>query len=137
MHDLLRIGLVTADPRYDELAEGVSRAFSTDIGRMPSGFAHMMGALDRALGGSKVVVIVGDPGAEDTAALVSALRTRYLPNKAVLLRRPDGCSEGLAGCAPYLPQYEAKDGRATAYVCQRDMCRPATHDVGKMLEYLS
>ena len=136
MHNLLRISQINADPHYEELAEDIARAFSTDVGKMPSGFTQMMGALDRALGGSKVVVIVGDPGAEDTAALMSALRTRYLPNKVALFRRADECSEGLAGCAPYLPSYEAKDGRATAYVCQRDMCKPPTHDAGQMLELL-
>ena len=52
-------------------------------------------AVDFMSGPSYEVVVAGKPEAEDTKKMVNALRTRFLPNKVVILR-PDGWVCGLA-----------------------------------------
>ncbi len=46
-------------------------------------------ALDFAHGPSYEVVIVGNPQAEDTKAMVSSLRKAFVPNKVVIFRPAD------------------------------------------------
>jgi uncharacterized protein YyaL (SSP411 family) len=114
----------------------MGRAFSTEAGKLPSGFAQMMNALDMALGGAQEVVVVGDPDTEDTEAMVDALRRPFLPNKVVLLRRPGEDGDPIVSLAPFLKEHQQVDGRATAYVCRDHFCRNPTTDIQTMLGLL-
>ncbi|NIP36568.1 MAG: thioredoxin domain-containing protein, partial [Thermoplasmata archaeon] len=58
MLNVLRLSHLTGDAGLAERASEMGRAFSTEAGRLPSGFAQMMSALDLALGDGQEVVIV-------------------------------------------------------------------------------
>jgi uncharacterized protein YyaL (SSP411 family) len=67
------------------------------------------------------VAIVGDPGASDTVALVGeVLRRRWLPN--VVLGVVSPVEPDLEQIA-LLAERPQVDGKATAYVCERFVCR--------------
>jgi uncharacterized protein YyaL (SSP411 family) len=136
MLNLLRLSHLTGDPELAQRASELGQAFSTDVGRLPSGFTQMMSALDLALGGGQELVIVGEPDAEDTGAMVEALRAPFLPNKVVLLRRPGEGGGTLVELAPFLEEHHQVDGRATAYVCRDHFCNNPTTDVQTMLDLL-
>jgi uncharacterized protein YyaL (SSP411 family) len=97
----------------------------------------MLLALDLAIGPSQEVVVVGDPASEGVGAMLRELRSRFLP-RAVVLHRPgdDGAAAQIVGVAPYLAEFRARDGKATAYVCTQWFCRNPTTDVGEMLRQL-
>ncbi len=136
MLNLLRLHHLTGDTDLAERAADMGRAFSTEAGKLPSGFTQMMNALDMALGGAQEVVIVGDPDAEDTRAMIEALREPFLPNKVVLLRRPGEAGSPIVELAPFLEEHHQLDGRATAYVCRDHFCRNPTTDVQTMLDLM-
>jgi hypothetical protein len=93
-------------------------------------------ALDFGIGPCYEVVIAGKAKAEDTKAMVKALRTHFLPNKVVLLN-PDGrASPTIAKFAEFIRNQPSIDGRATAYVCTNYNCQLPTTDINKMLELL-
>jgi uncharacterized protein YyaL (SSP411 family) len=133
---LVRLSHLTGDPALAERAAELGQAFSSDVDRMPSGFTQMMSALDLALGGGREVVLVGDPDAQDTIEMVSALRRPFLPDKVVLLKRPDEAEGGIVALAPFLKDHHRLDGRATAYVCRDHFCSNPTTDVQTMLDLL-
>ena len=136
MLDLVLLSHMTGDTDLAKRASELGRAFSGDVGRMPSGFTQMMSVLDLALGGGREVVIVGDPEAEDTRAMVDALRRPFLPGKVVILKRPDEGEDGIVGLAPFLGDHHQVDGKATAYVCRDHFCQNPTTDVQTMLDLL-
>jgi uncharacterized protein YyaL (SSP411 family) len=136
MLNLLRLSHLTGDPELARRASELGQAFSNDVGRLPSGFTQMMTALDLALGGGQEVVIVGEPEAEDTRAMVGALRAPFLPNKVVLLRRPGDAGKDIVELAPFLEEHHQVEGKATAYVCRDHFCRNPTTDVQTMLDLL-
>ena len=133
---LVRLGRMLADPSLEERAALVMRAFARDIAALPSAHAMMLCALDLALGPTHEVVVVGDPRKDDTRAMLDALRTRFLPHAVVLLRPEGEAGEAIVEVAPYLKDFHAKDGRATAYVCTHQLCKSPTTDVARMLELL-
>ena len=133
MLGLLHLSHITGDPDLARRASELADAFSRDVSRVPMGFTQLLSALDMAMGDFREVVIVGDPEAEDTRAMLEALRAVFVPNKAVLLRRPDEGEEGIVRIAPFLKDHHAIDGKATAYVCQEHLCKDPTTDVDKML----
>jgi uncharacterized protein YyaL (SSP411 family) len=136
MLNLLRLGRMLGDAELEERAAGILRAFSTEVGRMPSAFTQFVTALDFALGPSHEVVIVGDPDAKDTRLMLEALRKRLLPNKVLLFKPSTEERPDIAGRAPFLEEHHAKGGKATAYVCEHHFCHNPTTDVDKMLEEL-
>jgi uncharacterized protein YyaL (SSP411 family) len=136
MLNSLRLGRMTANSDLEEKAAKIGSAFSGSVKQSPSAHTQLMVALDFGIGPCYEVVIAGNVQAEDTKAMVKALRTRFLPNKVVLLN-PDGReSPEVAQLAEFTRNQSSVDGRATAYVCMNYNCKLPTTDINKMLELL-
>ena len=133
---LAKLGRVTTDECYDQAARGVLRAFSRRLAEMPVAHTMMLAAVDFLALPSYEVVIAGDPGAQDTRALLRALGRRFLPSKVVLLR-PPGDEPEIAALAPWTEDQLPQQGRATAYVCRNFACNLPTSDPEKMLALLT
>jgi uncharacterized protein YyaL (SSP411 family) len=71
----------------------------------------------------------------DMKAMLLALRTRFLPNKVVLLR-PHGEAPAIADLAPFVRDQVAQGGRTTAYVCVNRACELPVHEADGMLDLL-
>jgi uncharacterized protein YyaL (SSP411 family) len=136
MLNLLRLGLMTGNADLEERAARIGRAFSGSVKESPAAYTQLMVALDFAIGPSYEVVIVGDPHAEDTAAMIKELGRRFLPNEVALLNRSDGKSPEMASLAEFTRDQSSIGGKATAYVCVNHTCKSPTTDVNKMLQLL-
>ncbi len=136
MLNLLRLGRVTGNTDFEKEADGIGRAFSTTVERAPSGVTQLMAGLDFALGPAYEVIIVGRPEAEDTKAMLKALRAHFVPNKVVLLR-PSGLKDPwITRLAKFTEYHSSINGKATAYVCVNYQCEMPTTDVSEMLGLL-
>ncbi len=134
--DLVRLARMTGAERFETRASELVRAFAGDVASAPQAYPQFLLALDHLVGPSFEVVIAGEPEAEDTQALLAALNGRFQPNKVVLLR-PSGPGQRIVSLAPFTELQDARDGKATAYVCQDFACQQPTHDVATMLAYLA
>jgi uncharacterized protein YyaL (SSP411 family) len=137
MLNLLRLGRMTANSDLEGKAVKIGRAFSRSVKKLPSAHTQLMVALDFGIGPCYEVVIVGNAQAEDTKAMVKALRTRFLPNKVVLLNPTDRESPDIAQLAEFTKNQSSISGKATAYVCLNYNCKLPTTDINKMLELLN
>ena len=133
--NLLRLSRMTADPSLEAKAVDIVRSFALQIEGAPSDFSLMLSAVDLGVGPSYEVVIAGDPSADDTQAMLSALRGEFFPNKVVLLR-PPGESPGIIRLAKYIKNNTSRNGQATACVCLNYYCELPTTDISQMLELL-
>jgi len=124
--NLLRLGRLTGETRYEELAQRTLAAFAGDLGRGGAGHTQCLMALDFALGPTQEVVVVGEREAADTCALLSAIHGTFAPNKVVVLRPAGGDAE-LEQLVPYVAAHEMGDA-ATAYVCENFTCQAPTTD---------
>jgi uncharacterized protein len=89
------------------------------MAQQPTGFGRLLSALNDYLLPNQEIAIVGDPEDEATQELLSEVRSRYLPNTVVALKRPDQEDA-------YLPLLEGRtlvDGRPAAYVCENYACK--------------
>jgi uncharacterized protein YyaL (SSP411 family) len=122
---LLRLSALTGEGRYRDSAEGALRLVTPAAHRYPTAFGQWLIGLQLALAEIEEIAIVGDPGAADTAALLDVVRGRYRPTAVTALAADPGASR-----VPLLAGREARDGRATAYVCRDFACRqPVTEPV--------
>ena len=92
------------------------------MARHPRAFGQALSALDSYLASTKEIVIVGDPQEAATQALLETVHGRYLPNKVLVVARPDQLAT-LSPRIPLLADRTQIDGSATAYVCENYACQ--------------
>ena len=125
---LFRLALFTGEARYEEAAVSALRLVRDALPSAPSGFGQALCALDLYLGPSYEVAIVGDRQAPDTRALVNeALRARWRPNLVLAVASPKDVDA--AETVALLSDRPPIGDHATAYVCQRFVCRMPTTDL--------
>jgi uncharacterized protein YyaL (SSP411 family) len=105
-----------------ERALGVFAARATQFGRA---VPMMLAALSAYHSGVAQVVVVGEASAEDTVALMRAVRQEYMPSTLVVPVTPRH-QEAIARLLPWVGAMERRDGRATAYVCRNFTCQAPT-----------
>jgi uncharacterized protein len=123
---LLKLSLLLDREDYRARAGAVLDSLSGGMERVPGAFGRLLAALDFHLSRVREVAIVGDPASPDTQALIDTVYARYLPNKVVVGRAPE--DEEAPGLVPLLAEREAREGRATAYVCEGYACQNPTTD---------
>ena len=132
---LLRLSHLTGEARYEHAGVSALRLVRDAMAGAPSGFGHALGALDAYLSAVKEVAILGDPEADDTRALVAEITTeRFLPNHVLAVASP--ADEASAARVGLLRDRSQRDGRATAYVCERFECRLPVTDPRALAEQL-
>ena len=137
VYNLLRLAHMTGKTDYTEKAEAIIKALSDPVKKYPAGHSQLMVALEFALNPSYEVVIVGDPQKQDTRLMLAALRRPFIPEKIVLFRPADKSSaEAITAIAPFTRSMAARNGQATAYVCQEFACKLPTTSIEQMLENL-
>ncbi|MDZ4719827.1 MAG: thioredoxin domain-containing protein [Roseiflexaceae bacterium] len=117
---LLRLALIFDQPVYRERAEQVLGSMVPFMERYPTGFGRYLCAAEFARSTPYEVVLVGNPESVDTQAMLMVLFQTFLPNKVVLLQRPD-VEPALQ--TPLLDGRTQINGQATAYVCRNYVCR--------------
>lgn len=135
MLNLLRLGRMTGNTEWEEMADSANKIFSSDIRKAPTGFGFALMSVDFAIGPPQEIIISGKKDSDDTQKMLKLLNNQFLPNTIVLLNDPN--DETIRDLAPYLSEYEMKDGKTTAYVCQNFSCELPTNDPVKMEELIS
>jgi hypothetical protein len=113
---LLRLATLTGDRRYEAPALAILEMLAAPMQRHPTGFAYLLGALERNLRTPIEIVIVGDPTDARTTALRAEVNGRLVPASVTL-------STNAAN--PDIPLLADRPARAapTAYVCEHNACR--------------
>jgi uncharacterized protein YyaL (SSP411 family) len=134
--NLLRLSYLTGDHELEEKADILNRVFSEKVKSNPLAYTQFLSAIDLAIGPSYSLVIGGNAQEEDTRAMIEAVNTSYIPNKVFILRKTEQENPEIDSYSNFVQFFENLDGKATAYVCINKTCKPPTHEIGKMLEYL-
>ena len=137
MLNLLRLGRINASSGLEDIAAETGKAFSKTANDSPLFHTQLLTALSFAVGPSYEIVIVGKSNARDTAEMLRAVRSNFIPNKVIIFRPTNRDNSALDGIAGYTKEFESIDGKATAYVCQNYVCSLPTTDIDKMLELLN
>ncbi len=119
---LLRLALLTGDAGYETAGLSALRLVRDAMAGAPTGFGHALSALDLYVGPAREVAIVGDLASPDTRTLVQEVTGRvFRPNVVLAVGHPG--DEHAQQIIPLLRDREARDGAATAYVCEGFVCR--------------
>ena len=76
----------------------------------------------------KEIVVVTPPDGDGASAMLTALHARFVPNRVLVVVAEGRPLDALAGAIPLVAGKTTRDGRATAYVCERRVCQRPTSD---------
>jgi len=99
--------------------------------RYPTAFGHALGVADMLIHGAVEIAIVGEVESPDFKQLERAAAERYVPSLVLAGGSPSQNSE-----IALLADREARDGRATAYVCRGYACDAPATTVELLVEQL-
>jgi len=121
---LQRLTALTNEARYADVVERVLTRAVPLLREVPSGVAALLEVADAYVAGVWEVAVVGQPGAPDTEALLDAVHLAVRTDVALAV----GDHETDPPPLPLLAGRRRREGRATAYVCQRFVCQAPTTD---------
>ena len=135
--NLLRLHTLTGDDRYRQRAERAISAFSGSLKRHPTGLSVMLSAVEHHLDRPREVVIMTPDTRQSAAPLLEVLRRTYLPNYVLVVTTPGPEQLALAAEVPLVKHKVVRNGRPTAYVCERGMCKLPTTDPKVLAQQLA
>jgi uncharacterized protein YyaL (SSP411 family) len=115
---LLRLAVLVGNDDYRREAARIVLPMQAGMARQPTGFGRLLSVANSLLAPSREVAIAGEPDDPATQALLAVVRSQFLPDVVVALKRP-----GEESMLPLLQGREPVEGRAAAYVCERYACR--------------
>jgi uncharacterized protein YyaL (SSP411 family) len=123
---LVRLGLYTGDAELEAAATRAVELVLAPAREHPSAFGHALNVADMLIGPRTEIAIVGLPDSEPRARLIREVVGRYLPNAVLAIG--DGADPSTVGRLPLLRDKVSVNGQATAYVCERFVCRAPVVD---------
>ncbi len=133
MYALFVLGRMTANLELEETANRIRTAFAETVSETPAACSHFLTGLEFMLGPSFEVIISGVPGAEDTKAMIGAIRSHYAPEAVVIFRPSDEEEPEITRIAGFTRDIVTIGGKATAYVCTNYACDIPTTDPDEMV----
>jgi uncharacterized protein YyaL (SSP411 family) len=128
LHNLVRLHEFTTDDRYRQRADRTLRAFGRVLAEAPSAAAEMLIGVDFRFDTPKELVIVVPSGRSDAEPFLAELRSTFLPNRILAVVAEGGELSQHSKVIPLVDGKYARDGRATAYVCENHICDLPTTD---------
>jgi uncharacterized protein YyaL (SSP411 family) len=122
---LLRLGAMLGRRDYLDAAEKTLTIAVPILQRAPTAAGQMLIALDRYLGPSHELVLVGDLEKPDTLDAIEAIQQRYLP-RCVVAARDSAPEPGIPHSAHLDELFAGKtshDGKPVLYICQNFACQ--------------
>jgi uncharacterized protein YyaL (SSP411 family) len=87
-------------------------------------------SLDYALGPAYEITLLGSLQDTVIVEMLQAIRSRYLPNKSIVL----ACEEEIREITPFAKNLVKVDGKTTAYVCTDHVCSLPTTSPEEMMK---
>ncbi len=122
---LLRLGKLSGRGDYLAAASATLAAAAPLLQQAPTAAGQMLLALERQLGPSHELVLVGDAANADSQAALAALASRFLPRSVVAVRLAE--AQATPHRSPLLEELFAgkssPDGQPQLFVCERFTCQ--------------
>jgi len=126
--NLIKLSRISADSKYQEIAENMIETFSEDFSSAPHGSTFSLIALNYLYSSSYEIVVVNR---NFNANSVTFLNSKFLPNKVIVF-----VNQSEAIPFEYLHTYKLIDQKPTYYVCKNYNCSLPTNEPYEVLQLL-
>ncbi len=134
--NLFRIGRITGDGKWSEIADSTLRAFTVQAQKSPVGFSHMISAFMFDFKDPKEIVIVTNKDDSKTKDILKKIQLSYSPNTIILYKNILD-AEKIENIAPWIKDHQPLGEKITYYVCKNRSCKQPTTSLDIALKYLN
>jgi len=128
LQNLLRLYELTTSDAYRKRAEASMKAFERVWTAGPASVPRMLCGIDYWLAGAKEIVIVAAADVAEADPFLGLLRSSFVPNRVLTVVAEGEDADAIAEVVPLVRGKQARGGKATAYVCERQVCDLPTSD---------
>ncbi len=121
--NLVRLGRLTGNNEWLQLAEKTVNSFSAQLNSYPQALVRLLDVRQSLQEKPRQVVIAGKPGAKDTEKMMAVVFSSYDPDRLLLLADGGDNQQLLAGFLPFIRTVAMEENKATAYVCKDFTCQ--------------
>jgi uncharacterized protein YyaL (SSP411 family) len=134
LQNLVRLEAFFADDQYRSRADKAFTAFTGSLQNHPAALAEMLLAVEDRLDKTKeIVIVMPDGDTRETESFTAELKMRYLPNRILIVTNEKSNQDHEI---PLAKDKTAIDGKATAYICEKGVCKLPVNTVEQFLEHL-
>ncbi len=127
---LQRLFYLCSEKSYQEKAESILHAFSSEMEENCFGTGNMIAAADLFLRTAQEIHIIGDRNSSETKMLLAELNQLYLPNKVISFK------DGASSDNQTLRTQEMIGRKPTVTICQNFTCSPPLTEWNEIREKL-
>ncbi len=128
LQNLLRLYELTTGDAYRKHAEASMKAFERVWTAGPASVPLMLCGIDYWLTGAKEIVIVAAGDVAEADPFLGLLRSSFVPNRVLTVVAEGEDADAIAEVVPLVRGKKARGGKATAYVCEGQVCDLPTSD---------
>jgi uncharacterized protein len=132
---LLRLGAMTENEAWSERGGELLRTMARTMREHPLAAGRYLSATDFYLGPIKEVALSGKRESDDLQALLDATYAQFEPN--TIVGHVGSRRSRLIKQMPFLQDRPARNGLATAYVCEHFACLPPVHEPDALVRQLA
>jgi uncharacterized protein YyaL (SSP411 family) len=132
---LLRLGAMTENEAWSERGGELLRTMARTMREHPLAAGRYLSATDFYLGPIKEVALSGKRESDDLQALLDATYAQFEPN--TIVGHVGSRRSRLIKQMPFLQDRPARNGLATAYVCEHFACLPPVHEPEALVRQLA
>lgn len=126
--NFIRLSRLTGKQELETKAHDIFKAFSDEITLNPMSHAYSLIALMFAYTGGKEIVIAADDF-DNAKPFIEEVSLNFHPFTVWLLKKPD--DHVIDKISPFTETYKMKEGKTTAYVCERFACKAPVTDINE------
>ncbi len=126
--NLLRLAELTGEDAYRARADATLAAFGGTLAQAPAALSEALLALDFRFDTPKEIFIVTASSRSEAEPFLERLRLLFVPNRVLGVATQGADLDVQAELIPLLDGKIAREGSATAYVCERGVCKLPTLD---------
>ncbi len=119
--NLVKLGRITADTKYEKLGSKLVDSFSSNIKQSPTGVSFFLSGLQFEFEESFEIVIAGEKSDDNYNQMLQSIYSKYIPNKVVLFIDKAN-KKSITELAPFVQNYSGVPGQTTVYVCKNYVC---------------
>jgi len=134
--NLARLARIFNHKEFRHSAARIIGTFHSTLDRMAVALPQMLAALDATVTEPVQIVVAGQPEDAATAELLRIIRSRYLPNKVVLLADGKEGQEWLGQHVEAIQPMAPVNGKPAVYVCRDFTCELPVTDPEKLASML-
>ncbi|XP_050390968.1 spermatogenesis-associated protein 20 [Patella vulgata] len=134
--NLLRLSAMLDRSEWLAMATKIFCVFHGRLTEVPRAVPELICALMVFHSTTKQIIVAGNPEADDTAAMLKSIHSKFLLNKVLLLADSNENSF-LYRKLPQLKNLKMIDGKATVYVCENFTCSLPTNSTEDLIKQLS